>query len=97
MDEAIYREWWPLHVRHARGETLTAEEQAAYELGRDQLYTDENLAGSGDEEQRLRSRIADMERQLDQLLEEYRTLKARSEGLEARLSEPAKRAAGATG
>lgn len=31
MDETLYREWWPLHLRTAKGEPLAPEEQARYE------------------------------------------------------------------
>lgn len=31
MDEATYKQWWPLHYRAAVGKPLTAEEQAVYE------------------------------------------------------------------
>ena len=33
MDEPAYRTWWALHLRVARGESLNAEERAAYEAG----------------------------------------------------------------
>jgi hypothetical protein len=37
MDETLYREWWPLHLRTASGEQLSAEEQARYEAGLHEL------------------------------------------------------------
>jgi hypothetical protein len=34
MDEQQYKTWWPLHLRVALGETLSAAEQSLYEAGR---------------------------------------------------------------
>ena len=41
MEESLYQQWWPLHLRVARGETLAGEEQARYELGLRQMEQDE--------------------------------------------------------
>ncbi|MDH3603508.1 MAG: hypothetical protein OEU26_28175 [Candidatus Tectomicrobia bacterium] len=37
MTTSEYNLWWQLHVRVARGETLSAQEQADYQTGLDRL------------------------------------------------------------
>ena len=97
MNEATHRQWWPLHIKYAKGEALTPEEQAAYEAGRDQLYANENLNGDVEDLKQLRAHILEMEAQLAQMMEQYRALKARAESLEDRLSEPVKNYLGVGG
>lgn len=41
MDENRYQAWWPLHLRAALGETLSAEEQRVYEAGCAELQAEE--------------------------------------------------------
>ena len=41
MDEQQYKAWWPLHLRVALGEALSAEEQRVYEVGRAELQAEE--------------------------------------------------------
>ena len=41
MSETAFQTWWKLHVRVARGESLTGEEGAFYESHRQDLETDE--------------------------------------------------------
>jgi hypothetical protein len=43
MDEPAYRDWWALHLRVARGESLEATERADYEAGLKQLQQEETL------------------------------------------------------
>jgi hypothetical protein len=78
MDEAMHRKWWPLNVKHAKGETLTPEELAVYEAGRAQLCADENLDGDVEELNLLRTHISEMEARLAHMMEEYQALKARA-------------------
>lgn len=48
LDEPTYRAWWSLHRRVARGESLSATEQVAYDAGRTQLHQAEKLdSGAG--------------------------------------------------
>ena len=42
MDDALYQQWWPLHLRVALGEQLDAEEKARYEAGL-RTYADEYI------------------------------------------------------
>ena len=41
MKSSEYDLWWQLHLRVARGETLSAEEQADYQTGLDRLDLEE--------------------------------------------------------
>ena len=41
MGESTFQTWWKLHVRVARGESLTGEEGAFYEPHRQDLETNE--------------------------------------------------------
>ncbi|HZO91706.1 MAG TPA: hypothetical protein VFB38_25515 [Chthonomonadaceae bacterium] len=87
MDEQAYKAWWSLHLRKARGETLTPEEQAVYEAGREQLYAEERLNGSIEELRRLRAEIKAMEEEHSQLLERRHEMQERAASLEAALSD----------
>jgi hypothetical protein len=37
MTDSNYQEWWQLHIRTARGEPLSPEEQMVYQAGVDEL------------------------------------------------------------
>ena len=41
MDDSTFKSWWQLHVRAARGESLTSDEHARYEAIRAVLENDE--------------------------------------------------------
>ena len=97
MDEATRERWWPLHIRNAKGETLTPEEQAVYEEGRNQLYASENLDGNVEDLKQMRTHILEMETQLAEMMEQYRALKAKAESREGQLSEPSTRYIGVGG
>ena len=56
MDEATYKAWWPLHLRAALGETLTADEQANYESGLKQMEAEEEQALNGSVENLKKAR-----------------------------------------
>jgi len=43
MDQASYQQWWQFHLRAARGESLSAGEQAMYEAGLEELDDEEKL------------------------------------------------------
>jgi hypothetical protein len=45
MNASDYKAWWGIHVRVARGERLTAAEQAAYEAGARRLDEAEVIQG----------------------------------------------------
>ena len=41
MTEATFQSWWPLHLRVARGESLTPDEKGFYDATRHAFDTDE--------------------------------------------------------
>lgn len=43
MDRAAYQQWWQLHLRVARGETLSPEETSAYHAALGKLEGDDRL------------------------------------------------------
>jgi hypothetical protein len=87
MDEQAYKAWWPLHLRVAKGETLTAEEQVVYETGRQQLYEEEKLDGSIDALQKARRQMLELKAEYEQMRQRYEQMEAEIAALEAQLSE----------
>jgi predicted nuclease with TOPRIM domain len=79
MDEPDYRAWWALHLRAARGESLDAEEQAAYEAGLTRLNQSERLAGD-------RAALREAREKVETLEAEYVRLHAQREQLEAEIT-----------
>jgi hypothetical protein len=82
MNEASYRAWWSLHLRKARGESLDAEEQAAYESGLTQLHRSETLAADSASLCQERETIQRLEAEYTRLHEERNRLDAEIAALE---------------
>ena len=70
MDENTYNEWWVLHLRMARGETLTPSEQEVYEAGIEALDREEKMSGDLMRLKNLRARVAELEAENRQLREQ---------------------------
>jgi hypothetical protein len=85
MDEQAYQYWQVLHRRVALGETLNAEEQAAYETGCQELDAEERLDGNLERLRELRAQIAAAETEQRRLQAREAELDARIVALEARL------------
>jgi uncharacterized protein involved in exopolysaccharide biosynthesis len=79
MDEPSYRAWWALHLRVVRGESLDAEERAAYEAGLAQLHQSESLAAGAASLRQARANVQTVEA-------EYARLHAQREQLEAEIA-----------
>jgi predicted nuclease with TOPRIM domain len=94
MDEATYKEWWPLHIRAAKGETLNAEEKAIYEAGCRALDAGEILDGRLEELKQARQRTEELEAERARLQTRYEALRAEIAELETNLSEPIRQALG---
>ena len=94
MDEQAYRVWWPLHLRVAKGETLSPEQQTLYLEGKRRLHEEETLEGSLALLRQTRAEIKTLEAEREALLERRRQLRERVTLLEASLSDKAKRALG---
>jgi uncharacterized protein involved in exopolysaccharide biosynthesis len=87
MDEVAYKTWWPLHLRVARGETLSVDEQAIYEAGRQQLYSEEQIDGSIEALRKARQQMLNLKAEYEQMRRRYEEMEAQIERLEARLAE----------
>ncbi len=84
MTEREYKEWWQLHVRVARGETLLPEEQARYEAGTKELDANEQYPSTLESLRAMRTRIAELKVEEERLLAQQRALDERIAELEAR-------------
>jgi hypothetical protein len=67
MIEATEKEWWNLHLRVVRGENLSAEEQARYEVGRADLEAEEVLNVDLNALREVRSVLTELDRQRAEL------------------------------
>jgi len=94
MDETAYRAWQALHDRWARGETLTKEEQAAYDAGCAELDAEEILPGSLNDLQTIHAKARELDAKIARAQAEAAALRAQIAESEARLSEPTRRRLG---
>lgn len=81
MDQATYQQWWQLHIRAARGESLSAGEHAIYEAGLAELDAEEKLLFEDANLDLLRRLKAEVER----LEATHAQLQARSQRLDQRI------------
>jgi hypothetical protein len=79
VDQATFQRWWELHLRVARGESLTSEERATYNAGLQELEKDEKL-------QEVRS-TREVREQLRALEAERMNLEARRRVLESKIAD----------
>ena len=84
MDEAAYKQWWPLHRRTAIGEPLSAEEQGRYEAGLRQLEAAEEIGFDMEGLERVREQIKQAEAECQQLQRQYEAIQAEIAMLEVR-------------
>ena len=94
MDEQAFRTWWPLHLRVAKGEELSTEEQEVYAQGKDSLRAEEMLEGSLLRLRQTREEIKILEAERERLQEHRQRLRERVAVLETALSEREKQALG---
>ena len=97
MDEQAYRAWWTLHLRAASGEGLSAEEEAAYAEGKQQLHDEENWESSIVQLRETRAEIEALEAERERLQAERQQWRERVRVLEAALSENEKHLLGVGG
>ena len=81
MDQKAYQQWWQLHIRAARGDSLSAGEQALYEAGLTELDTEEQRQWEGANLDLLRQLKAEVE----SLEATHAQLQARSQRLDRRI------------
>lgn len=86
MDDATYRQWWPLHLRVSNGETLEPEDQALYEAGLCHLHRDESIQADPAKLADLEQKIAAAERKNSELDQQRQALEIRVAQLQARRS-----------
>jgi hypothetical protein len=73
VDRTTYQQWWQLHLRVARGDSLSPDEQSSYHAGRRELEREEQLLQTTEasESRRhlaaLEAEHADLERQRQKL------------------------------
>ena len=84
MTDQGYREWWQLHVRVARSETLSPEEHARYEAGVKELDAGEKYPSTLEALRAMRARLAGLRGEEERLHTEQRALDERVAELEAR-------------
>lgn len=83
MAQVDYEQWWQYHMRAARGETLTIEEQAIYRAGIDALDREEA------EQLQLASlkNLRQLRTQIQQLTQSLEQFTARHEQLNRKIAE----------
>lgn len=82
MDEKTYKQWWQLHLRVARGETLTPAEQIEYDTGLEALDKEEKEQLQPDSLNALRR----LRTQVEQLQSTHAHLSAESARLDKRIA-----------
>ena len=85
MDASEYTAWWQLHLRLARGESLSAEEQNRYDVIRDELDRDDELQLLADAKH-AKTDLRQLEAERDELDRRRQQLDSRIAALEGRLS-----------
>ena len=94
MNDSAYQIWWTLHLRVAKGETLSREERANYETGRQTFREEEKTETSLIQLRQTREEIQKLEAERHRLHAQQQQLRERVMALEAALSESAKKALG---
>lgn len=84
MDETQYQAWWQLHRRVAVGETLSEQEQGAYQQGLAELEAAEWVAlqPTADLLRPLQKQLQEISARNRQLAQEEAVLRARAADLE---------------
>jgi septal ring factor EnvC (AmiA/AmiB activator) len=86
MDESAYREWWPLHLRVARGEVLAGAERVAYHAGLDTIHRAELPSEDSERLRKARAAVAALEAEQVTLRERRDQLEAEIAALESMLN-----------
>src|SRR5947208_2990979 len=86
MDQATYSRWWKLHLQTARGETLSAQDEAFYKAGRKALEDQELLKDGLAEIQAAHARVTSLAAEHNNLEAKRKSLDAEIAVLEAALS-----------
>ncbi len=84
MDQASYQPWWQLHIRVARGASLSTGEQAVYDAGQAELDAEEMLLWQDANLDLLRR----LKAEVDRLEAAHAQLQAKSQRLDRRIWKP---------
>jgi uncharacterized protein YlxW (UPF0749 family) len=85
MDQTTYQQWWQLHLRVARGDFLSPDEQSSYQAGRRELEREERLVETKEARETrehlaaLEAEHADLEKRRQQLNAEIGRLESQLE------------------
>ncbi|MBC8870777.1 MAG: hypothetical protein H8E44_15245 [Planctomycetes bacterium] len=96
MDRTTYQQWWQLHLRVARGESLGPDEQASYDVGCRELEREEQLLETT-EAKESREQLAALEAEHAALETQRQQLDAEIAELESRLRDQTRQYLGVEG
>ncbi len=96
MDQAEYERWWQLHIRVARGESLTSAENRAYEVGRLELEKTEGFGELAAAKQ-AREQLVALDAERDRLEQRRKQLDSEIVALKSSLSGLARQFLGVKG
>jgi len=85
-NEAERLDWWELHLRHARGEPLSADEQQQYALALARHDREPDLAGSLESLKKLRTELAAWTQENAQLRSRIESLEQEIHAAEQKLN-----------
>jgi len=98
MNSPTHDQWWPLHLKTARGARLTHDELAIYEAGRSQYENDESAELVWESAKRgalaSRARVVELSGKHRELESQRQKLDQEIKELESRLGESVKQAIG---
>jgi chromosome segregation ATPase len=89
VDRTTYQQWWQLHLRVARGDSLSPDEQSSYHAGRRELEREERLLETT-EASESRRHLAALEAEHAKLERQRHQLDAEIARLEFQLRDPAR-------
>jgi hypothetical protein len=97
MDEATFKSWWALHLRKAKGETLSDQELRSYNQGAEVLDAEEDLAGGVAAMKARRLRVLRLKAENALMHKRCEELDRQIAALEGQLDERSKRLFGVEG
>ncbi len=86
MDQTTYRQWWQLHLRVARGDSLSPDERSSYHAGRRKLELEERLLET-EQARQAREHLTALEAERTDLERRRQQLDAEIGRLESQLQE----------
>jgi predicted RNase H-like nuclease (RuvC/YqgF family) len=87
VDQTTYQQWWQLHLRVARGDSLSPDEQSSYHAGRRELEREERLLET-EQARQAREHLAALEAEHADLERRRQQLDAEIGRLESQLEDP---------